>query len=61
MKNPLNSIPLSMIAPAYLGKHKGCGGSVYYHSGRTWGLRRCNECLQDGRHGTLSPVLEGER
>lgn len=61
MSNPLNSIKVSMTAPRMIGKHKGCGGAVFYHSSKTFGYRRCSECGQDGMRGTPSPILETER
>ena len=58
--NPLAAIPISLTAPRFIGKHKGCGGSVFYHSSRTFAFRRCSECGQDGMRGTVSPSLENE-
>ena len=59
--NPLNTIKVSMTAPRMIGKHKGCGGAVFYHSGTTFAYRRCSECGQDGMRGTANPTLETER
>lgn len=51
----------SLKTPRYIGKHKGeCRGAVFYHSGPSYGIRKCSVCGQDGRNGTLSPELEDE-
>jgi hypothetical protein len=61
MKSRLNQTKVSLTAPRMIGKHKDCGGEVFYHSGRSFAYRQCSQCGQNGMHGTLSPTLETER
>jgi hypothetical protein len=61
MKSRLNQIKVSMTAPRMIGKHKDCGGNVFYHAGLSFAYRQCSECGQNGLYGQFSPTLETER
>jgi hypothetical protein len=47
------------MAQRFIGKHVDCGGDVFYFSGPSYGMRKCEKCKADGRYGTRSPdVIE---
>jgi len=61
MKKPLNQMKVSLTAPRMIGKHKDCGGDVFYHSSIRFAYRECSKCAQNGMRGTASPTLESEQ